>query len=98
MSDQATQLGHPGEGLQLARSGRQALSGWNAPAALTDLYTLEARALAALGRSKETALAVDTAERTFDRIEPQNEPEWGSCSAGAVVAGEADVAWVGVSS
>jgi hypothetical protein len=76
MCDQATQLGHPSEGLQLARAGRHGLKGLRAPAATADLYVLEARALAALGRSAETAAAIGNAERSFARVQPDAEPEW----------------------
>ncbi|WP_250291435.1 helix-turn-helix domain-containing protein [Frankia sp. CiP1_Cm_nod1] len=88
LSDQATQLGHPDEGLRLARAGRHGLRGLRAPAALTDLYVLEARALSVLGRSTDTAATIAQAEKTFDLINPANEPEWAKFIDEPYVTGE----------
>jgi hypothetical protein len=88
LSDQATQLGHPGEGLRLARTGRHGLKGLRAPAALTDLFVLESRALASMGRSAETATAIGHVERTFANIRPENEPEWAKFIDEPYIAGE----------
>ncbi len=88
LSDQATQLGHPGEGLRLARAGRHGLRGLRAPAALTDLYVLEARALSGLGRSTDTAATIAQAEKTFDLLNPANEPEWAKFIDEPYITGE----------
>jgi len=88
MSDQATQLGHPDEGLNLARAGRHALRGIDDPAAVTDLLTLEARALARLGESRRCAATIARAESTFEEIRPENEPEWARFIDAAYVFGE----------
>ncbi|KWW99161.1 Transcriptional regulator [Carbonactinospora thermoautotrophica] len=88
MSDQATQLGYPDEGLKLARAGRHGLQGLVAPAALTDLYVLEARALARMGRRDECAATLLRAEQTFDLIKPDEEPEWARFIDEAYVMGE----------
>src|SRR5262249_47971914 len=88
MSDQATQLGYPSEGLSLAQAGRHGLRGLNAPAALTDLWVLEARAHAVLGDAISTVHAIDAAEHSYDRINPDNEPEWARFIDEAYVPGE----------
>jgi len=88
MSDQATQLGHAHEGLNLARAGRHALRGIDDPAAVTDLLTLEARALARLGESRVCAVTIARAESTFQKINPENEPEWARFIDHAYVFGE----------
>jgi hypothetical protein len=76
MSDQATLLGHPQEGLKLAKAGQHGLRRQPLSAALADLYTLEARAHAALGHKSACLTAIRHAESTFDHVEPDNEPEW----------------------
>lgn len=88
LSDQATQLGHPDEGLRLARAGRHGLRDTRAPAPLTDLYALEARALAAMGDGPATAAAIGRAERTFDQVDAAEEPEWAKFIDEAYVSGE----------
>lgn len=76
MSDQATLLGHPSEGLRLAQAGQHGLRRHPSSAALADLYTLEARAHASLGHKQATLAAITQAEQTFDRVRPEHEPEW----------------------
>ena len=76
MSDQATLLGHPSEGLRLAQAGQHGLRRNPSSAALADLYTLEARAHAKLGHKQATLAAITQAEHIFDRVRPDNEPEW----------------------
>ncbi|WP_218018362.1 hypothetical protein [Nocardia amikacinitolerans] len=88
MADQATLLGHPEEGRRLAQAGRQGLSKVNAPACLADLWTLEARSLAAVGDKVGTAHAVNAAEHAFARIEPDREPEWARFIDEAYICGE----------
>jgi hypothetical protein len=88
MSDQATQLGHPSEGLSLAQAGRHGLRGLTAPAALTDLLVLEARAHAVMGDAMSTVHAIDAAERSYDQIAPQNEAEWARFIDEGYVTGE----------
>jgi hypothetical protein len=88
MSDQATHLGHADEGLNLTRAGRHALRGIDAPAAITRLLTLEARALARLGESRVCAATIARAESTFEKVRPENEPEWARFIDHAYVFGE----------
>jgi len=76
MSDQATLLGHPGEGLRLAQAGQHGLRQHPSSAALADLYTLEARAHSRLGHTQAALAAIAQAERAFDRVQPDTEPEW----------------------
>lgn len=88
MSDQATQMGNPSEGVSLAQAGRHGLRGLDAPATLTDLYVLEARAHAVLGNASAAASAIDYAERAYDHLRPDNEPEWAKFIDEAYVTGE----------
>lgn len=88
LADQATLLGHPHEGRRLAQAGRQGLAKANSAACLADLWTLEARALAATGDKVGTAQAVNAAERAFERIEPEQEPEWAKFIDEAYICGE----------
>lgn len=77
MSDQATLMGHPREGLKLAQTGQRGLRRRQRPsAALADLYALEARAHAALRNQRACLTAIARAENTFEQIAPDNEPEW----------------------
>lgn len=89
MSDQANLLGHPHEAVQLARAGQQAISLKDSPACLTDLFILEARAQAALRHDREAKAAIGRAERTFDHIKHNDEPEWARFIDRAYVFGEA---------
>ena len=88
MSDQATQLGFPEEGLSLAQAGRHGLRGLHAPAAMTDLLVLEARAYAAMGNAMSAVHAIDETEQMFDRINPANEAEWARFIDEAYITGE----------
>jgi tetratricopeptide (TPR) repeat protein len=76
MSDQATLMSHPHEGLKLAQTGQHGLRRHRPSAALADLYTLEARAHAALGDRRACLAAIARAENTFEQITPDDEPEW----------------------
>ncbi|MFI5779520.1 hypothetical protein [Nocardia sp. NPDC051570] len=88
MADQATLLGHPQEGRRLAQVGRQGLAKVSSPACLADLWTLEARALATMGEKRDTAHAINEAERAFDQIDRDNEPEWARFIDPAYICGE----------
>ncbi|GGK43176.1 hypothetical protein GCM10010124_40030 [Pilimelia terevasa] len=88
MSDQTNLLGHPREALALARAGRQGLTEADSAACLADLYILEARA-SALGDGPAAARAVANAERTFARVDPDDEPEWARYIDGPYLFGEA---------
>ena len=90
MSDQANLLGHPHEALMLARSGQRAITVKDSAACLADLQILEARALAALpGQAKAASNAVVRAEKTFQHVVPENEPEWARFIDAAYLFGEA---------
>ena len=75
MADQATLLGHPEEGLNLARSGRHGLGG-QSHAALADLWALEGRALAAMGDKAGASRAIVQSEAAAEHIDHEAEPEW----------------------
>ncbi|MFI7431882.1 hypothetical protein ACIBPB_33455 [Micromonospora sp. NPDC049836] len=89
MSDQANLLGHPREALMLARAGRRGLAEPESPACTTDLYILEARALAALGERSNASKAISLAEKTFGQVRPEQEPEWAKFIDAPYVFGEA---------
>lgn len=89
MSDQANLLGHPREALLLARSGQRGLTAPNCPAGLAELYIREARAHASLGDSAAAIRAVVSAERTFQRVAPENQPEWHRFTDTTYLFGEA---------
>jgi hypothetical protein len=88
MSDQATQLGYATEGRSLAQAGRHGLRGVYAPAAMTDLYTLESRAHAALGDVRDAVHAIDEAEHWFARINLADEPQWAAFIDEGYIMGE----------
>lgn len=89
MSDQTNLLGYPHEALMLARAGQRGIAVDDSPACMADLQILEARALASLGEGSKAATAVSTAERTFQHVRPQNEPEWARFIDPAYLFGEA---------
>lgn len=89
MSDQANLLGHPHEALMLARAGRSGITMIDSPACMADLHVLESRALAALHDSRGTSAAVAKAEKTFQHVVPENEPEWARFIDLAYLFGEA---------
>lgn len=89
MSDQANLLGHPQEAVALARAGRRGISVDDSPACMADLQILEARALAALGDQRAAAVSVASAERTFNRVDHENEPAWARFIDRAYLFGEA---------
>lgn len=88
MSDQATLVGHPHEGLKLAQTGQHGLRRHGPSAALADLCTLEARAHAALGDERACLAAIARAENTFEQITPDDEPEWARFIDVAYIWGE----------
>ncbi|MFD3463787.1 hypothetical protein ACFWVM_29075 [Nocardia fluminea] len=88
MADQATLLGNPKEGLRLAQAGRHGLGGTRSPACLADLWVLEARAAAVLGDSVAASRAAAAAERAFEVINVEDEPEWARFIDQAYVFGE----------
>jgi hypothetical protein len=89
MSDQANLLGHPHEALMLARAGRRGITADDSPACMADLYIPEGRALAALGEATTAAAAVAQAERTFEQVDHENEPEWARFIDAPYLFGEA---------
>lgn len=88
MSHQALMLDHPREALQLATAGRHGLSREYRPACASRLWTLQARASAALGDSAGAMDAVIESERAFERIDAGAEPEWARFIDEAYLSGE----------
>ncbi|MFD6355346.1 hypothetical protein [Nocardia tengchongensis] len=91
MSDQANLLGHTYEAVALARAGLHGITPNESAACYADLSILEARALARLGDAKATMRALQRAERTFETIDHDNEPEWARFIDPAYFFGEAAV-------
>src|SRR5690606_20685963 len=87
--DQANLLGYPREALMLAKAGQRGMRATGSNACLADLYILEARAQAALGRSAEASAAVVRAEETFAKVARENEPAWARAIDEAYLFGEA---------
>lgn len=88
MSDQATLLGHPGEGLRLAQAGRHGLPAGASPACLADLRALEARAAAALGDAPAATSAILASEQAIASVDVDSEPEWARFIDTAYLHGE----------
>lgn len=59
----------------LARAGRRGITEDDSPAGMADLRILEARALATLGEERRATAAITGAERAFERVVRENEPE-----------------------
>jgi hypothetical protein len=89
LSDQANLLGYSREALMLARAGRRGITEGDSPACLADLHILEARALATLGEERPASAAVSSAERLFERVVHENEPEWARFIDRPYIFGEA---------
>lgn len=89
MSDQANLLGHSYEAVALARAGLHGISQADSPACYADLGILEARALSRLGDGTAAMKAIARAERAFEAVDHNNEPEWAKFIDRAYFYGEA---------
>lgn len=76
LSDQATFLGHPDHGAQLARTGVAGLERGHSPACLARLRVLQARAEAAMGDTAAATGSIRLSEKAWESVQPDNEPEW----------------------
>ena len=76
LSDQATFLGHPDHGAQLARTGVAGLERGHSPACLARLRVLQARAEAAMGDTAAATGSIRLSEKAWEAVQPDNEPEW----------------------
>jgi hypothetical protein len=89
LSHQANYLGHFDDAVKLARSA-QLVTGGSAPATVASLFlAMEARGLASLGDASACAAVLHRAEQTFDRSNPDEDPEWISFFDSLELAGEA---------
>jgi hypothetical protein len=88
LSDQATLMGHPDHGAQLARTGVAGLERGNSPACLARLRVLQARAEAAMGDATAATHSVHLSARAWEAIQPENEPEWARFIDAAYLNGE----------
>ena len=88
LSDQATLLGHPDQGAQLARTGAAGLERGHSPACLARLQALQARAKAAMGDAAAATRSIHLSERAWEAIEPESEPEWARFIDSAYLNGE----------
>jgi hypothetical protein len=76
MSHQATFLGRFTEGATLARAARMGIAGVATPTLLAQFHAMEARALARTGDQRAVHQALNEAERSLDRRNSGDEPEW----------------------
>jgi transcriptional regulator with XRE-family HTH domain len=88
LSDQATLMGYPDHGVQLARTGVAGLERGNSPACLARLRVLQARAQAAMGDTVAATRSVHLSEQAWEAIQPENEPEWARFIDAAYLNGE----------
>ncbi|MFD0000762.1 hypothetical protein [Nocardia sp. NPDC127526] len=89
MADQANLLGHSYEAVALARAGLHGIAPENSPACYADLSILEARALAKLGEATAATKSITRAERIFELVDHDAEPEWARFIDRAYFYGEA---------
>lgn len=89
MADQANLLGHSYEAVALARAGLHGIAPEDSPACFADLSILEARALATLGEAKGATKSITRAERIFNQVDHDSEPEWARFIDRAYFFGEA---------
>lgn len=89
MSHQANYLGRFDDAVYLARAAQTASS--NSPVATVSsmFLSMEARALAGAGRSQESVHALHRAEQTFERRNPDKDPDWIGYFNREELAGEA---------
>jgi hypothetical protein len=76
MSHQATFVGRHKEAAELARSARVGTRGLAPPTLTAHFLMMEGRAVAASGDVTGTMRLLAEAERTFERGQPDNSPEW----------------------
>jgi tetratricopeptide (TPR) repeat protein len=76
MSHQATYLGRFQEAANLARAARAGTAGRATPTLTAHFHAMEARALARLGDARACDLALAEAVRTFERRNPDDDPDW----------------------
>jgi transcriptional regulator with XRE-family HTH domain len=88
MSAQARMLGHPREALQLAAAGRHGLREGKSAACMARLWEREAHAHASLGQHKDAARAVVRSQAAFEKVRPEDGPEWARFIDRAYLSGE----------
>ena len=76
MSHQATFIGRFAEAADLARAAQVGTKTAATPTLSAHFYAMEARALARLGDARGCDLALSEAVKTFERRNPENDPEW----------------------
>ena len=76
MSHQANHCGEYREALDLARAAKLGAAGQATPTVQAMYSAMEARALASLGDSKGCVRALRDAERSFERRNPADDPDW----------------------
>lgn len=89
LSHQANYLGRFQIAAQLARAAQEGARGTASPAAMTMFLAMEARALAGAGDQRAVSRVLQEAESTFERCDPNSEPDWISYFDQAELAGEA---------
>ncbi|MGW5587107.1 sporulation protein [Streptomyces sp. NPDC003857] len=88
LSHQANYLGNHAQAIQLARSSLEGGRGAATPRAMALFAAHEARALANAGDARGAGLAMNEAERHFERADTVTDPEWLSYMDAAELEGE----------
>jgi hypothetical protein len=76
MARHATHIGDLREALALARAGQHAARSGGSPADEARTASLESRVLAMLDSSRQSAIAMNTAERTLSGVDVDDAPAW----------------------
>ncbi|MDQ1008704.1 tetratricopeptide (TPR) repeat protein [Streptomyces sp. V4I23] len=88
LSHQANYLGNHAQAIQLARAAVEGAKGRATPRAMANYWSMEARALSNAGDRTGAALAMNQAERHFERAESAEDPAWLSYFDDAELLGE----------
>ncbi|MET8689341.1 sporulation protein [Streptomyces sp. NPDC004732] len=88
LSHQANYLGNHAQAIQLARAGVEGAHGRATPRAMALFSAMEARALSNAGDPIGAGRAMNEAERSFERADTGEDPEWLSYFDSAELMGE----------
>ncbi|MFB8772016.1 sporulation protein [Streptomyces broussonetiae] len=88
LSHQANYLGNHAQAIQLARAAVEGAKGPATPRAMANYWAMEARALSNVGDRTGAALAMNQAERHFERADSAEDPAWLSYFDDAELLGE----------
>ncbi|MBQ1091064.1 sporulation protein [Streptomyces sp. B93] len=88
LSHQANYLGNHAQAIQLARAAVEGAKGRATPRAMANYWAMEARALSNAGDRAAAGLAMNQAERHFERADSAEDPTWLSYFDDAELLGE----------